>query len=123
MTAKVMLTCIALLAVLSSGCGMLAKASGGRPDVLWHEGEDYVKAPDGLEKTVDSKPPASGGKALYGSALDKKDLAATYEIKLPAPIPKARVLLRYARLHWRDSMVPARMELTLSKGDEVVTKE
>jgi hypothetical protein len=104
---------------LSLLISLLACAQQQAGDVVWHDGEDFTSAPKGLEQTIGEKAPASGGKALYGSALSKKGRQVTYAVKLPQDISDAKIIFRYARLHWRKTMTAAKMTCSLhSEGSQ-----
>ena len=91
--------------------------------LIWIEGENFKTAPEGLEMTIGAKAPASGGKALYGGALDKKGAVVTYEFDVPADMTDGQIIFRYARLHWRPTMKPAAIEMTLAGPGGEVKKE
>ena len=48
--------------------------------VIWIEGENFKTAPEGLEMAAGPKAAASGGRTLYGGALDNKGSVVTYEL-------------------------------------------
>lgn len=72
---------------------------------IWIEGENYKTAPEGVERNVGLKAPASGGKVLYGENLAKRGNVVTYEFDLPADVKDARVILRYARTYQKAAAV------------------
>ena len=90
---------------------------------IWIEGEDFVSAPEGLETALALKAPASGGKVLYGECLQRKGNIVTYQFDLPADVKDARVIFRYARLDWRNTMKPGPVELAISGPGGEVRKE
>jgi dienelactone hydrolase len=90
---------------------------------IWIEGEDFRTAPEGLEMAVALKAPASGGKVLYGECLQRKGNAVTYEFDLPTDVKDARIIFRYARLDWRNTMKSGPVELALSGPGGQVRKE
>ncbi|NLF31125.1 MAG: prolyl oligopeptidase family serine peptidase [Planctomycetes bacterium] len=107
--------CLFLLLTVSLACPALASAPA-----LWREGEDFVLATDKTRDNVNDKAPASGGKCLFGPSLDREGNVVEYRIALDAPVPAAGVIFRYARLHWRETMVPAPMRLELiGPGDPI----
>jgi len=108
---KLMMPSVGLIPVF---VGWAACAAG--PRVVWVEGENYKTAPQGLERTVGDKASASGGKVLYGECLQKKGNVVTSEFQLPADIPDARVIFRFARAHFRSTMRPAAIELAVDAG-------
>ncbi len=97
---------IAVLA-LASGCG-----AAGSP-VYWHEGENYADGPAAAAEGVSEKAPASGGKCLIGRALGKTGDRVGYDLKLPADVPEAKLLLRYSRHHWKP-MPPSKLDVVLT---------
>ena len=107
-----------VLAAPPLGFSNLASAA----TAYWHEGEDIATAPEGLERTAGDNEPASGGKSLFGAALGKEGSTVTYAIDLPAAIDDSRIIFRYARLHWREEMKPAAIEMKLSpaEGEPIV---
>jgi len=109
-----------VVGALVVGMALSAAAAGG---VVWQEGEDFVKATNTTRNNVADKPVASGGKSLYGPALDKKDLVVQYRFKLAEPIDAAQVIFRYSRLHWRETMVPAAIRMELAGPGEPITRE
>lgn len=112
-----------LLLLLSMLVGTLAYVAGcatADSPVFWHEAEKYATAPaPRLGKTVDDRAPASGGKVLY-TCLGQPGNVVTYNLKLPTDIPDATMLMRYARLHWRDTMVPGEILVELEGAGEPV---
>ncbi|MGO8705087.1 MAG: prolyl oligopeptidase family serine peptidase [Candidatus Brocadiia bacterium] len=89
--------------------------------VIWHEAEDGVQAPDSLGPCVASRDMASGGAFLMGgSALHKKGAVASYELEVPQAIEGAQMIFRYARLHWRRTMVPAHIGVEITSGGETL---
>ncbi len=95
---------------------IMGQAASGLFLAAWIEGENYKTAPVGLEQNVGLKPPASGGKVLYGENMAKEGNVVTYEFDLPADVEEARIIFRYAR---GDRKV-ASVELALSgPGGEV----
>ena len=99
---------------LALGCSTPSGAATSKSGILWHEGEQFASATDQSEKQWDHRTPASGGKALYGGTLDDKDREVTWKVNLGGDIDEAQIIFRYARLHWRDTMVPASMKVSLS---------
>ena len=90
---------------------------------IWIEGEDFRTAPEGLEMAIALKAPASGGKVLYGECLQRKGNVVAYEFDLPADVKDARIIFRYARLDWRNTMKSGPVELALSGPGGQVRKE
>ncbi len=72
---------------------------------IWIEGENYKTAPDGVERNVGLKAPASGGKVLYGENMARKGNVVTWEFDLPADVKDARVIFRYARPYQKAAAV------------------
>jgi len=91
--------------------------------VVWTEGESFAMAANKIRNNVADKPVASGGKSLFGPSLDRKGLAVRYAFTLDEPMDAARVVFRYARLHWRESMVPAAIKLELAGPGEPITRQ
>ncbi|NLF29958.1 MAG: prolyl oligopeptidase family serine peptidase [Planctomycetes bacterium] len=105
-----------LLAVAGT-VALLAGCSTAAP-LLWHEAESYTAAPpSALDKTVDDRVPASGGQVLY-SVMGKEGNTITYDLDLPADIPDAVIHVRYARLHWRETMTPGIMAVEVAGAGE-----
>lgn len=119
MEVRMLILVIAFAATFLVGCRSFAAPSATSSPVVWHEGEDFVQAPTGIDMAVGDKALASGGRALYGSVLARKGNAAAYELALPRAVNDARIVFRYARLHWR-SMPPSQVALELRQGDKVV---
>ncbi|MEX0884911.1 MAG: prolyl oligopeptidase family serine peptidase [Phycisphaeraceae bacterium] len=90
---------------------------------VWVEGEVFSEAREDVERQVIDRSPASGGRGLYGATLDGTGHAAAWEFDLPTGIDDAVVSFRYARLHWRDTMMPARFELELAGPGEPIRRE
>ena len=112
------LTCMVLcLAGCTSQAGNVSSGA-----LLWHEGESFASATDQSEKQSDTRPSASSGGLLYGGTLDAKDRVVTWKISLKEDIPDARIVFRYARLHWRDNMIPAPMEVSLAGATQARSK-
>ena len=109
-----------LLLAVGVGCSHLAPASA---PVLWQEGEDFALATDTTRPNVSAKTPASGGKCLFGPSLDKEHNVVEYKIAMENSVPAARLIFRYARLHWRETMVPAPMRLELTGAGEPVARD
>lgn len=105
---------VAFLAMVFSTAGCVSQTSEKAGPVLWHEGEKFATATDQSEKQWDQRESASAGGLLYGGTLDAKNLAVTWRVSLTNDMPNARIIFRYARLHWRENMVPAPMEVTLT---------
>lgn len=104
---------VAALAALTLSCTGCVSHAG---PVLWHEAENFATATADAEKQTDARTPCSGGRLLYGGTLDEKDAEVTWNLSLPMDMADAQVIFRYARLHWRDTMTPARMSLELTGG-------
>ena len=81
--------------------------SSGFSNVVWQEGENYSKAGKGAELAIAQRPPASGGAALNGMALGLRGETVSYELLLEQAIPAAKIIFRFARLHWKAGMDPA----------------
>jgi dienelactone hydrolase len=105
---------VVAVAMLSfAGCAARGGSVSAGP-VLWQEGEDIVSGPKGVEMVAGERPPASGGKALYGANFDAKGNTVMYQIELGQDVPDAQATLRYCRLHWRPDMKPAPVRIELS---------
>lgn len=109
------------LVLCFAGCASQAAGLSSGP-LLWHEGENFATATQESEKQSDARPSASSGRLLYGGTLDDQGRVVTWKITLKEDVPEARIIFRYARLHWRDSMVPAAMEVRLTGAAEAKTK-
>ncbi len=108
---------VILLALLTMALAAPALASA---PALWQEGERFARATDTTRPNVNAKAPASGGQCLFGPSLDLEGNVVEYKLALADDVPEARVIFRYARLHWRETMVPAPMRLELiGPGDPV----
>ena len=109
------LTSLAVVALILTVTGCSTPQPMPTPEltVVWQEGEDFVRAPKGIGDVVTMKDAASGGKALYGSALVQKANPTVHKVCLPYDIVDAQVIFRYARLHWRKTMKPAVMQVAL----------
>lgn len=119
-----LLTAIMLLALTLAAPALSLSSPARAADACWHEGEDIATAPEGLERTDGDNEPASGGKSLAGAALNKEGSMVTYAVELPAAIEEGRIFFRYARLHWREDMKPADVEMKLSppEGEAIVRR-
>jgi len=104
--------------ILASAAATMGQEASRTPSgpvfVLWHEAEDYATARQDGEKVLDARLPASGGKILYSQTMNHKGDVVTFKLDLPQDIAQARIIFRYARLHWRDSMTPAIFEVTVA---------
>ncbi len=87
--------------------------------VVWTEGEAYVDGPRNLTEGVGAKAPASGGKALYGAVLGAGGGFARYRVNVPNDVVNARLVVRYARYHWRE-MDPATVKVSLLSKKKIV---
>lgn len=85
--------------------------------VVWQEAEGFAKITGYSGDPVRDRLSASGGRVTTGGALGPQGCALEYKVILSEPIPKATVVLRYARLHWRE-MPPAKAacEVVYSQG-------
>ena len=72
--------------------------------VLWHEAEQVTTARKDVEKVIDERAPASGGKILYSPTMNHEGDVVTFKLDLPQDGTSGQVIFRYARLHWEDSM-------------------
>jgi dienelactone hydrolase len=107
---------VALLAA-AVACGIGCRPAAASP-VFWQEAEAYTTAPRPTQdRTVDARGPASGGQVLF-SCMREVGNVVTYELTLPADIPDARMLLRYARLHWQETMTPGAVEVEVKGAGE-----
>lgn len=55
-----------------------------------------------------------------GATLSKKGNSVSYELDLPKAMDGAQIIIRYARLHWRPTMVPAHVGVEITSGGETV---
>ena len=101
-----------ILAVIFVGGLMTA----GFSEVVWHEGEEFSEVKKGVEQAVGRRPPASNGAALNGSALDVKGDSVKYKFSLEQDIKSARIIFRYARLHWKAGMLPAEFTCSVNNS-------
>ncbi len=106
---------LALLAALPAGCATVDRAwdrtkeavtldpyDEAGPAVVWVEGERYVAGPANRQVGVGAKPPASGREALFGPALAETDGFAEWTVPVGTEYDDARLLIRYARYHFRE---------------------
>jgi len=92
-------------------------------EVIWQEGENFAEAGKGIEQIIGLRPPASGGAALNGSALAVEGNTVKYRLVLEKNISSAKIIFRYARLHWRAGMKPAEFVCNISNaGNNYSTK-
>ena len=92
--------------------------------VFWHEAEIGVQAPDSIGPPTAPRDPASGGAFLKGGdSMSRKGLSVSYELDLPQAIAGAQMIFRYARLHWRNTMVPARISVEITAGADTLKGE
>jgi len=109
---------IAALAAAASWC-----MASGPLFTLWQEAEDFASACKDVEKQIDLRPSASGGKLLYSATINQPGSQVTYSLDLPQDIANARIVFRYARLHWREGMVPAVLEVDAAGGGLSIKRE
>jgi predicted esterase len=74
---------------------------------IWHEGENYTAVDPALGRGWEEKSTASGGKALYGATLGIKGREVKYVVPVDRTFTEAKLVFRYARLHWKKEMQPA----------------
>jgi len=123
--------CLAAMAVVNGAVILMSLAGAAcaaeppaAQTVFWHEAEDGVQAPDSLGPCVAPRDTASSGAFLMGgSALHKKGCAVSYELELPQAMDGAQMIFRYARLHWRRTMVPAHIGVEITSGGETLKGE
>ncbi|NLX57490.1 MAG: prolyl oligopeptidase family serine peptidase [Phycisphaerae bacterium] len=109
---------IAAFAAAASCC-----MAAGPLFAMWQEAEDFASARKDVEKQIDLRPPASGGKLLYSATLNQPGSQVTYSLNLPQDFANARIAFRYARLHWREGMVPAVLEVDATGGGQSIKRE
>ena len=118
------ITLVALALFLARGVPAYADGAATPGPVVWQEGEAFASVSIADKKDATSeRPPASGGKALYTRALEPKDASVTYEVNLPAAVPDAKLVFRFARRHWREGMQPKPIALELSCGGQSIKKD
>ena len=124
--------CSPVAAVAVNGAVVLVSLAGAAfaaeppaaPKVFWHEAEIGVQAPDSIGPPVAKRNAASaGGYLMGGSTLSKKGNSVGYELELPQAIDGAQIIIRYARLHWRQTMAPAHIGVELTSGGEILKGE
>ncbi|MDD4426578.1 MAG: prolyl oligopeptidase family serine peptidase [Mariniphaga sp.] len=84
-------------------------------NVIWHEGEDFAGADTNVEQKIGTRDFASGSLALNGTGIGGSGVgtfsaigrSAGFLLDIPTHIPDAKIIFRYARLQWRETMVPA----------------
>jgi acetyl esterase/lipase len=84
-------------------------------EVIWHEGEDFTGADTNVEQKIGIRASASGGLALNGTGIGGSGIgtfsaigrSADFRLDIPTNIPDAKIIFRYARLQWRETMKPA----------------
>lgn len=86
---------------------------------LWHEGENFASVSGNPTNAVATKPPASGGASSAGALFSKAGNSVYYNLDLPRAIPEAKLVLRYARLHFRESMLPAELKVSLANKGRI----
>lgn len=64
------------------------------------------------------KPPASGGLSTAGAAFIEAGNEIRYVVDAPEAISHAKVVLRFARLHFRESMSPARLAVKVRNAGQ-----
>ncbi len=101
-------------AMTLTAAGPISAAEAAGRSVYWQEGESFTAAPQCVGSAISDKPPASGGRALAGNASKVKGSTVTYEIDLPQSIADAQIIFRFARLHWKTTMVPARFTVEIT---------
>lgn len=85
---------------------------------LWHEGENFTTVSGNPANAIATKPPASGGASTAGSIFAKAGNGIHYTLELPQAIPEAKLVLRYARLHFRETMEPAVLQISLANSGQ-----
>ena len=76
---------------------------------IWCEGELPLESLRTIDPSTELKLSASKGRVLFGAALAEKGRRVVYQFEVPANYTSAKLIIRYARLHWRADMVPAEM--------------
>lgn len=84
--------------------------------IRWQEAESYTHASVEAHLAVSEKAPASGGASVAGVAFGEAGQQVAYRMELEAPVPRAVLWLRYARLHFREGMDPARLAVAVQAG-------
>lgn len=90
---------------------------------VWVEAESFASVTGNADRAVVGKPPASGGQSTAGTCFISAGDAMTFDLDLERAIPEAKLVLRYARLHFRDSMAPARLKVKVTQGASTSTME
>ena len=96
---------------------------GAAPVVFWHEGEAGAVIQAGVGQTISPKETASGGACLQGAAWPHQGCTVRYAFDLPQAIDDGRIIFRYARLHWKKTMTPARLGVEVASGGETFKGE
>jgi pimeloyl-ACP methyl ester carboxylesterase len=105
-----------IAAIFSSNCSR----------VVWHEGENFTGADQNVEHKIGPRPPASGGLALNGTGIGGSGVgtfsaigrSANFLVDIRQNIPDAKIIFRYARLQWRDTMKPAEFTCEVKNAGE-----
>ena len=95
-----------------------AKADGSRPH--WQEAEQFKAVSLEPDRALTSKPPASGGLSTSGAIFSHPGGWLEYHLSLAHPVPQAMILLRVARLHFRESMPPMELQVEVDQDGRSV---
>lgn len=117
MLTKLTITGLFIVALISSQCSK----------VVWHEGENYTESDKGVGIIVGERPPASGGRALDGTGIGGSGIGAfsikgrnvRYVFDIKQNIPDAKIIFRYARLHWRNTMKPSEITCEVKNAEKI----
>jgi len=112
-----------ILALLITG---FISASCVKKSVIWHEGEDFTGTDENVEQKIGPRAPASGGLALNGTGIGGSGIGtfsaigrnASFQLDIPGNIPDAKIIFRYARLQWRETMKPAEFSCEINNAGE-----
>jgi poly(3-hydroxybutyrate) depolymerase len=114
---------MAVVGIVTLAAAASCSMAAGPRFVLWHEAESFASAREDVEKQVDARPSASGGKLLYSQTLNRPGSQVTYSLTLPQDVANGKIVFRYARLHWREGMVPAVLEVDATGGGQSIKRE
>ena len=83
---------------------------------IWREAEQFSSTTVEAGRAVSKKPPASRGISTAGVAFIAAGNAISYDFSNDRLIPEAKLVLRFARLHFRDVMQPVQLTAMVENG-------
>ncbi|MBN2581935.1 MAG: alpha/beta fold hydrolase [Planctomycetes bacterium] len=124
-----LLVAVVALIVAAVGCGQ--DDEGLRPEgpnqpsrlTLWQEAERHDNPDPQHVRFPFRRPAASGGEALNPESVDHPGKSVRYPITLAEAIPGARMVIRYAREKWGQTIPPAEFTVTVTGGGWSISRK